>query len=300
MQAMQGTVEQLGGVKSAVSQEIADLARIIAEVRALAADARAGVGQQATELTAALAAARADGVAVTEEIQNQAADIAGVVEQVNQRMAEIGNLLDGRAESLVSAADRALSRAGELGAVFEMQSAMLGGAVTQAATAAEDLAQHLRAESEGLAQAAAVIAERTEALQRSQQRTVRDQFLRSASSMIDELNTLALDIHRLLDSDIPEDIWKAFRQGDRSVFARRLFRLKDSYTIPAIEQRYDRDDRFRDMVTRYMGKFEDLLRESNTADPESVLNATFITADVGKLYLVLSRSLDRAGHRKAS
>jgi hypothetical protein len=53
------------------------------------------------------------------------------------------------------------------------------------------------------------------------------------------------------------------------------------------------------MVTRYMGKFEDLLRESNTADPESVLNATFITADVGKLYLVLSRSLDRTGHRKA-
>jgi hypothetical protein len=118
--------------------------------------------------------------------------------------------------------------------------------------------------------------------------------------MIDELNTLALDIHRLLDSDIPEDIWKAFRQGDRSVFARRLFRLKDSYTIPAIEQRFDRDDRFRDMVSRYMNKFEDLLRESNTADPESVLNATFITADVGKLYLVLSRSLDRAGHRKAS
>ena len=75
---------------------------------------------------------------------------------------------------------------------------------------------------------------------------------------------------------------------------------QDSYTIPAIEQRYDRDDRFRDMVTRYMGKFEDLLRESNTADPESVLNATFITADVGKLYLVLSRSLDRTGHRKAS
>jgi hypothetical protein len=42
------------------------------------------------------------------------------------------------------------------------------------------------------------------------------------------------------------------------VFARRLFRLKDSYTIPAIEQRFDRDDRFRDMVSRYMNKFEDL------------------------------------------
>jgi len=299
MQAMQGTVEQLSGVKAAVSQEVGDLARIIGEVRALAKEVRQGLGQESTELTAALTSARADGTAISEEIHNQAADLTGVVEQVNQRMAEIGSLLDSRAESLITAADRALARAGELGAVFEKQAAMLGGAVTQAATAAEGLAGHLRAESEGLAQAAAVIAERTEALQRSQQRTVRDQFLRTASTMIDELNTLALDIHRLLDSDIPEDIWKAFRQGDRSVFARRLFRLKDSYTIPAIEQRFERDDRFRDMVNRYMNKFEDLLRESNTADPDSVLNATFITADVGKLYLVLSRSLDRTGHRKA-
>jgi hypothetical protein len=278
---------------------VAELARIIGEVRSLAAEARQGLGRETTELTTALEAARVDGTAVSEEIHNQAADLTSVVEEVNQRMAEIGSLLDSRAESLITAADRALARAGELGAVFEMQASMLGGAVTQAATAAEGLAGHLRSESEHLAQAAAVIAERTEALQRNQQRTVRDQFLRTASSMIDELNTLALDIHRLLDADIPEDIWKGFHAGDRSVFARRLFRLKDAYTIPAIEQRFDRDDRFRDMVSRYMNKFEDLLRESNTADPESVLNATFITADVGKLYLVLSRSLDRGGHRKA-
>jgi len=251
-------------------------------------------------VASALTAARADGTAVREELQNQTADLTAAADQINVRLAGIGVLLDTRAEAVITAADRALARAGELGAVFEQQSAMLGGAVTQAANAAESLAGRLRAESDGLAQAAAAIAERSDMLQRSQQRQVRDMFLRTASTMIDELNALALDIHQLLDSDIPDDIWKAFRQGDRSVFARRLFRLKDSYTIPAIEQRFDRDDRFRELVTRYMGKFEDLLRESNAADPESVLNATFITADVGKLYLVLSRSLDKAGHRKVS
>jgi hypothetical protein len=89
-------------------------------------------------------------------------------------------------------------------------------------------------------------------------------------------------------------VWKRYRNGDRSVFARRLFKTKDSYVIPAIQQRYQRDDKFQDMVDRYIRKFEELLTNSTSADPESVLNAAFITADVGKLYLVMSRSLGRA------
>jgi hypothetical protein len=48
------------------------------------------------------------------------------------------------------------------------------------------------------------------------------------------------------------------------------------------------------MVERYMGRFEELLAQAQEADPESVLNAAFITADVGKLYLVLSRSIGRS------
>ena len=115
-----------------------------------------------------------------------------------------------------------------------------------------------------------------------------------AAVMIDELNGLALDIHTLLDSEVPEEVWKRYRDGDRSIFARRLFKMKDSYVIPAIQQRYQRDDKFQDMVDRYIRKFEELLANSASADPESVLNAAFITADVGKLYLVMSRSLGRA------
>ena len=46
--------------------------------------------------------------------------------------------------------------------------------------------------------------------------------------------------------------------------------------------------------SHFTAKFENLLSHSASADPESVLSATFITADVGKLYLVMSRSLGRA------
>ena len=43
-----------------------------------------------------------------------------------------------------------------------------------------------------------------------------------------------------------------------------------------------------------MKQFEGLLAQANDCDPENMLSATFLTADVGKLYLILSRSLGRA------
>jgi hypothetical protein len=111
--------------------------------------------------------------------------------------------------------------------------------------------------------------------------------------MIDELNTLALDINSVLEADVPDELWQSFHKGDRSIFARRLFKQKDSYTIPALEQRFERDQRFRDMVSRYIGRFDELMAEASVADPEGMLRTCFITADVGKLYLVLARTLGR-------
>src|SRR5690606_19187467 len=121
----------------------------------------------------------------------------------------------------------------------------------------------------------------------------RDAFLRTATKMVDELNTLSADIHALLDADVPDEVWQNYKRGDKSIFARRLFRMKDSYIIPALEQRYRRDAAFRQMVVGYMARFEELLGQASEADPESTLNATFITADIGKLYLVMARSLGR-------
>ena len=69
--------------------------------------------------------------------------------------------------------------------------------------------------------------------------------------------------------------------------------MKDRFQIPQIEDRYESDEEFRNKVTRYMNQFESLLTQATDCDQEQVLSATFLTADVGKLYLLLSRSLGR-------
>ena len=112
--------------------------------------------------------------------------------------------------------------------------------------------------------------------------------------MIEDLNSQAIDLTRLFEGEVPEELWKRHRKGDRSIFARRLARPKDeSYIAPKIVERFKEDERFREQATRYINQFESLMSQASGCDPEHVLSATFLTADVGKLYLLLSRSLGR-------
>ena len=60
-----------------------------------------------------------------------------------------------------------------------------------------------------------------------------------------------------------------------------------------IAVRYREDERFRQQATRYIQQFESLLNQAAECDPENVLSATFLTADVGKLYLLLARAVGR-------
>ncbi len=238
--------------------------------------------------------AGADSATIRQDLQKQAAELRAAAEEVERRVAGMGQALDDRSATLLAASDQALARAAEIGGLLDRHAGALDGAIERATAEAAALGKRLRGEAETLAQATADAGEQAKRLREAQVKAGRDAFLRTASKMVDELNTLAADIHNLLDSDVPDEVWRIYHRGDKSVFARRLFRLKDSYTIPALEQRYRRDEAFRRMVTAYMTRFEELLSQASEADPESTLNATFITADIGKLYLVMSRSLGRA------
>ena len=47
------------------------------------------------------------------------------------------------------------------------------------------------------------------------------------------------------------------------------------------------------MATRYLREFERLLAQVGDADPDELLSASLLTADVGKAYLLLSRAVER-------
>ena len=44
---------------------------------------------------------------------------------------------------------------------------------------------------------------------------------------------------------------------------------------------------------RYLEKFEGLLTQASRSDPANLLSSAFVTSDVGKVYVLLSRAIGR-------
>ena len=239
-------------------------------------------------------AARAESSAAGESAGKQSSVLIDAAQRLNREFQAASNTLEERVALMTRAAEQSIQRASGIAQSFERQTVSLRQSLDGAAQQTGELGAKFQIQTQEIAKSTQTAMDRLEKLRQTTAQSTRDGFLKVAAVMIEELNGLALDIHTLLDSEVPEEVWKRYRDGDRSIFARRLFKMKDSYVIPAIQQRYQRDDKFQDMVDRYIRKFEELLTNSASADPESVLNAAFITADVGKLYLVMSRSLGRA------
>ena len=99
---------------------------------------------------------------------------------------------------------------------------------------------------------------------------------------------------RLLDAEVPDADWKRYTNGDRSIFTRNLLKGKQAAVIGRITDKLKANDEMRQYVMRFVDEFDRLVHESEAVDPENLLHSTFMTADVGRLYLLLCSSLGRA------
>jgi uncharacterized phage infection (PIP) family protein YhgE len=285
---------QVAAVRGVVKDQLTELGQLSTQVGQLVDMIRDSLRGQSENFASVAAGARADSASIKGELEGQIQVLTQLGDQVAERLDKVGGSLDGRTEKLVDATDYVVRRTTEIGATFGERAQFLTETVDRIGNQVAELSQRFDQQTQQLMRSTSAAETQVQSLKRVQENVTRDLFLRAAAVMVEELNSLAMDISKLLETDVPADVWKDYHKGDRSIFARRLFRAKDSYLVPAIDQRYKDDDRFRDMVERYMERFEELLAQSQEADPESVLNAAFITADVGKLYLVLSRSIGRA------
>ena len=121
----------------------------------------------------------------------------------------------------------------------------------------------------------------------------RDLFLKTARFIVEDLDSTAIDLTRVLHNEVPEVDWKRYVRGDRGVFTRNLLRSKPTSVTAAITEKIRTNPDMRYYVMRYVDQFDRLLGESQGADPENLLHSTFMTADVGKLYILLCHALGR-------
>lgn len=122
-----------------------------------------------------------------------------------------------------------------------------------------------------------------------------ENFLKDAGYVVEKLETMAVDMNRIFTPDAEEELWKKYYAGDTAAFVRHLSRNMNKQQVLQIRSEFEKNLEFRDLVTRYMSDFEALIAEAKKNERSGVLMAVISGSDVGKLYYILARSLDKLG-----
>jgi len=110
---------------------------------------------------------------------------------------------------------------------------------------------------------------------------------------IESLDSLSVDIARMIDHDAAADLWDRYKRGERNVFTRRLYTLQGQQAFDDIRKKYRADREFKQTVDRYISEFERLLDEVSRDDPGQVVARTYLTSETGKVYTMLAHAAGR-------
>ena len=119
------------------------------------------------------------------------------------------------------------------------------------------------------------------------------QFSSLASKIIEQLQSLSIDINRYFENDVSDKVWQSYVDGDRNTFIRRLKKLTNKKYAADIREKYKTDPEFRKHALEYIQIFEELMSQSMSSDSYSPFSVALISSETGKVYLALAQAMDR-------
>jgi hypothetical protein len=116
---------------------------------------------------------------------------------------------------------------------------------------------------------------------------------RTPRHSIESLDSLSVDIARMIDHDAAADLWDRYKRGERNVFTKRLYTLQGQKAFDEIRAKYRGDREFKQTVDRYVAEFERLLEDVSRDDRGQVVARTYLTSETGKVYTMLAHAAGR-------
>lgn len=230
---------------------------------------------------------------LSKKLHQQVADSQEIHDHVRGQLKSLYDTIAAQTsllEQAIGLADGKLSHFGELirkeGGDMELIADQLTEKARVTGQALSDEANHLSLVAERSLNNARQIRDQHET-------EARDLFNRTSRHIIEDLNSISIDLTRALDGDVSEADWRRYIKGDRTIFSRSLLRNRQDALIRKIGERVRNDGLMRGYVTRYVELFDQLLVGAAKSDSENLLHATFLTSDVGKLYIILNKALGR-------
>ena len=206
----------------------------------------------------------------TLSLENQRESIVKTVEaleDVKSRIAQIGQALQATSDNTAEAFNVYKAQIDDIGSLINRQVEVLNDS-------------RLRSE------------EQLYGLKRKYEELSVDNFMDQSAGVIRELENLSVDINRMFNTD-EDDLWKKFYNGDHGVFARYVVKNLNRKQIVKIREEYEKNQDFRQMADKYMQDFEVLMDAAHNSEKPEVLLAILSNTDIGKIYYVIARSLDK-------
>ena len=109
------------------------------------------------------------------------------------------------------------------------------------------------------------------------------------------LESLSLDIGRLMDRNLAAEMWDRYQRGESKAFTKRLYTPAGQKAFDEVARKYRADRGFKQTVDRYIAEFERLLDEVAREDRGPQALRGHLTSETGLVYTLLAHAAGRLG-----
>ena len=220
-------------------------------------------------------------------------EIAANAERISNTILSSGEVFVKQSQALTAMADDTAAKVNdsignlvEAGKSFEAQ----GQAIVKESIRFNDT---INAQTKNLSESAVKAEKAMKGLATTYKDVKIDSFLKDAGKIISHLENISVDVNRLLNPKDEDDLWKKFYNGDTQVFIRSIAKNMTGTQINALRKELEKNGDLRKLVNIYMSEFETLVEKSKTHEYSAALMAVISGADLGRLYYVLAKALNK-------
>src|SRR5581483_701514 len=109
------------------------------------------------------------------------------------------------------------------------------------------------------------------------------------------LESLSLDIGRLMDRNLAAEMWDRYQRGENKAFTKRLYTPAGQKAFDEVARKYRADRAFKQTVDRYIAEFERLLDDVAREDRNPQALRGHLAAETGLVYTLLAHAAGRLG-----
>ena len=109
------------------------------------------------------------------------------------------------------------------------------------------------------------------------------------------LESLSLDIGRLMDRNLAAEMWDRYQRGESKAFTKRLYTPAGQKAFDEVARKYRADRGFKQTVDRYITEFERLLDEVARDERGPAMLRSHLTSETGLVYTLLAHAAGRLG-----